>query len=70
MSYCIRDSNGQYLTHSVDLQRGTSSVSFVPSPWMAYTFQDREMAEMVAVAPDVQGIVEEWERPKKTARTW
>ncbi len=68
MSFCIRNAEGQYLTHNVDVVKGTSSLWFTPSPWIAYTFPDREMAEMVAVAPDVQGSVEEWERPKEVAR--
>ena len=68
MSYCIRNAKGEYLTHSVDVQRGTSSLFFTPSPWMAYTFPDREMAEMVAVAPDVQGSVAEWEPPATSKR--
>jgi len=68
VSFCIRNAEGQYLTHNVDVVKGTSSLWFTPSPWMAYTFPDREMAEMVAVAPDVQGIVTTWEPPATSKR--
>ena len=68
MSYCIRNTDGEYLTHALDIQHGTSRVFFTPSPWMAYTFPDRDMAEMVVAAPDVQGTVETWEPPTTSKR--
>ena len=61
--YCIRDTEGRYLTHTVDVTKRTENFSFAPSAWMAYLFPDRDMAEMVAAAPDVQGSVAVWEKP-------
>lgn len=66
MSYCIRDSKGQYLTHSVDVQRGTSSLFFTPSPWMAYLFETATGAE--GLAAEYGGIACEWERPEGSKR--
>jgi len=70
VSYCIRNAAGEYLTHMADMTPTglVSSLFFTPSPWMAYTFPDREMAEMVAAAPDVRGIVATWEPPATSKR--
>lgn len=64
--YCVRDFKGQYLTHTVDLRTGTSTLWFTPSPWMAYCSEDRTIIETLARCEG--GTVEVWEAPAPSSR--
>lgn len=61
-TYCIRNTDGEYLTHALDIQHGTSRVFFTPSPWMAYLTDDRPMADTLARCEG--GTVAEWKKPE------
>ena len=66
MSYCIRNAAGEYLTHSVDVVKGTSALWFTPSPWMAYCTEEWILADTLARCEG--GTVETWERPATSKR--